>query len=55
MHAPGRAVPLELVRHIAPLGWEHISLTGDYVWAADAQPAPVALRPVRARPSLLAA
>ncbi len=18
--------------HIAPLGWEHISLTGDYVW-----------------------
>jgi len=51
----GRAVPAELVRHVAPLGWEHISLTGDYVWAADAQPAPGALRPLRARPSLLAA
>lgn len=24
----------DLVRHVAPLGWEHISLTGDYVWPA---------------------
>ncbi len=55
MRARGRAVPTELVRHVAPLGWEHISLTGDYVWAADSQPAPDALRPLRARPSLLAA
>jgi len=22
----------EVARHIAPLGWEHISLTGDYSW-----------------------
>ena len=55
MRARGRAVPPELVRHVAPLGWEHISLTGDYVWAADAQPAPGALRPLRDRPSLLIA
>jgi hypothetical protein len=29
----GPASP-DLVRHIAPLGWEHISLTGDYIWSA---------------------
>ncbi len=39
--ARGAAVPPDLMRHIAPPGWEHISLTGDYVWAADAQPGPV--------------
>ena len=53
--AQGAAVPPELMRHVAPLGWEHISLTGDYVWAADAQPGPGLLRPLRERPSLLAA
>ena len=20
------------MRHVAPLGWEHVSLTGDYLW-----------------------
>ena len=51
----GSAITPELVRHVAPLGWEHISLTGDYVWAAEAQPTAGALRPLRDRPSLLAA
>src|ERR1700730_8667331 len=23
-----------LLAHVAPLGWEHIALTGDYVWPA---------------------
>ena len=53
--ARGAAVPPDLMRHVAPLGWEHISLTGDYVWAADAQPGSGLLRPLRKRPSLLAA
>ena len=53
--ARGATVPRDLMRHVAPLGWEHISLTGDYVWAADAQPGPGLLRPLRKRPSLLAA
>lgn len=35
----------EHLAHVAPLGWEHISLTGDYVWA-DARP-PEKLRPLR--------
>ena len=53
--ARGVAVPPNLMRHVAPLGWEHISLPGDYVWAADAQPGPGLLRPLRERPSLLVA
>src|SRR5208282_356081 len=23
----------ELLAHLSPLGWEHVNLTGDYVWA----------------------
>ena len=22
----------DLIRHLSPLGWEHINFTGDYVW-----------------------
>ena len=40
---------------MTPLGWEHISLTGDYIWADEAAPAEGALRPLRTKPSLLAA
>ena len=53
--ASGMPVPSELLRHIAPLGWEHISLTGDYIWAEGAQPIHGLLRPLREKPSLLAA
>jgi TnpA family transposase len=28
------AVPDHLLAHLSPLGWEHINLTGDYVWSA---------------------
>jgi TnpA family transposase len=28
------AVPDHLLTHLSPLGWEHINLTGDYVWSA---------------------
>ena len=45
----------DTMRHVAPLGWEHLSLTGDYAWDADTQPPPGELRPLRTRPSLLAA
>jgi Tn3 transposase DDE domain len=40
----GRPVIEDMLRHVAPLGWEHIGLTGDYVWTA-ADPAP--FRPLR--------
>jgi hypothetical protein len=26
-------VPADCVPHLSPLGWEHIDLTGDYIWA----------------------
>jgi TnpA family transposase len=50
----GTGVYPELARHVAPLGWEHIGLTGDYVWSADPMPAN-GLRPLRRSASLLAA
>jgi TnpA family transposase len=28
----GQAVEPHLLQHLSPLGWEHINLTGDYVW-----------------------
>jgi TnpA family transposase len=28
----GVEVPERLLAHVAPLGWEHVSLTGDYLW-----------------------
>jgi hypothetical protein len=38
-------VPDDLLAHVAPLGWEHIGLTGDYVWT-EANPA-AQFRPLR--------
>ena len=45
LRSQGEAVPDELLAHIAPLGWEHITFNGDYVWP----PAPVkdSFRPLR--------
>ena len=45
----------DLMRHVAPLGWEHISLTGDYIWDTREQFIDGRLRPLRKRISLLAA
>ena len=36
---------IDLLAHVAPLGWEHIALTGDYVWARSDQSA--TFRPLR--------
>ena len=45
LRAQGADVPDDLLAHVAPLGWEHIGLTGDYVWT---DPNPVApFRPLR--------
>nr|AFU63349.1 Transposase [Sphingobium fuliginis ATCC 27551] len=49
------AIPDDVARHIAPLGWEHISLTGDYRWNVESRPDPGQLRPLRTPSSLLAA
>ncbi len=47
--------PDEVARHIAPLGWKHIALTGDYSWERDNRPGPDQFRPFRIASSLLAA
>jgi hypothetical protein len=44
-----------LLLHLTPLAWKHIALTGDYIWGSDEPFADGQLRPLRARPSFLAA
>ncbi len=34
----GKTVLDELLAHVSPLGWEHIGLTGDYLWREDLVP-----------------
>jgi len=31
----GRIIDENLLSHLSPLGWEHINLTGDYLWPAN--------------------
>lgn len=33
MAGNGRTVDETLLPYIAPLGWQHINLTGDYLWS----------------------
>ncbi len=33
LRAPGHDMTDNLLAHVAPLGWSHISLTGDYLWS----------------------
>jgi len=41
----GERVREDLLAHIAPLGWEHITFNGDYVWPTE--PLQNAFRPLR--------
>ena len=45
LRAQGTTVPDDLLAHVAPLGWEHIALTGDYVWISPDPAMP--FRPLR--------
>ncbi|WP_035435897.1 Tn3 family transposase [Bacillus sp. UNC322MFChir4.1] len=40
-------IPDEYLQHISPLGWEHITLTGDYVWNLNQKTNFNNLRPLR--------
>ena len=47
-------VPDHLLAHLSPLGWEHINLTGDYIWVApEASENNDGLRPLRTPPEVL--
>jgi TnpA family transposase len=48
--AIGATIPDDLLAHVAPLGWEHIALTGDYVWTNN--DAMTDFRPLRDVPSV---
>ena len=48
-------VPDDLLAHLSPLGWEHVNLTGDYIWGADSGVTENidGMRPLRAAPAEL--
>lgn len=37
LREPGTGIDENLLPHMSPLGWEHINLTGDYIWRQDRQ------------------
>ena len=39
--------PDPLLAHLAPVGWQHINLSGDYLWDANTQLAPDGFRQLR--------
>jgi TnpA family transposase len=43
----GRAVDDNLLQYLSPLGWEHINLTGDYVWRQSRKIEQGKFRPLR--------
>lgn len=43
----GRWVDENLLRHLSPLGWEHVNLTGDYIWRQSKQVERRKFRPLR--------
>ena len=45
LRAQSETLPDKMLAHIAPLGWEHISFNGDYVWPS--QPLKQGFRPLR--------
>jgi hypothetical protein len=47
LRASGASVDDALLQYLSPLGWEHINLTGDYVWRPDRLPADGWFRPLR--------
>ncbi|KPM68664.1 transposase [Pseudomonas putida] len=43
----GKSVGGELLQYLLPLGWEHINLTGDYVWRQSRRLEVGKFRPLR--------
>ena len=40
----GEIIPDPLLSHLSSVGWQHINLTGDYLWDADSHLAPDGFR-----------
>jgi hypothetical protein len=43
----GKFVDDKLLQYLSPLGWEHINLTGDYIWPQKQKESKGKLRPLR--------
>ncbi|KPX45367.1 Transposase [Pseudomonas syringae pv. helianthi] len=43
----GKPVNTDLYQYLSPLGWEHINLTGDYVWRQSRKLEDGKFRPLR--------
>ena len=43
----GEDIDEKLLPHLSPLGWEHINLTGDYIWRQDKLVEQDKFRPLR--------
>jgi len=50
VNAMGSSVNDELLQCLSPLGWEHINLTGDYVWQQNRKIKPGQFRDLRSFP-----
>ena len=50
--ARSRPVNQNLFKHVSPLGWEHVNLTGDYTWHANKRVAKGGFRPLRTAKTL---
>ena len=50
LRSHGRTVDDDLLRYLSPLGWEHINLTGDYLWHDSAKIGVGKFRPLRPLP-----
>jgi len=47
----GQPLDDTLLQYLSPLGWEHINLTGDYLWRSNARVGGGKFRPLRPRPT----
>ncbi|WNV03390.1 Tn3 family transposase [Candidatus Methylospira mobilis] len=47
LRSNGHAINDELLQYLSPLGWEHINLTGDYLWRSNAKIGAGKFRPLR--------
>ena len=47
LRASNEVIPDKLLPHLAPLGWQHVNLTGDYLWDAEGVVGPDGFRPLR--------
>jgi TnpA family transposase len=50
LKAHGHSIHESLLQHLSPMGWEHINLTGDYVWPASKRLQKAKFRPLRSYP-----